>query len=443
MRSSVDLPRTFRVRQLYDDPTVADVPAAVEEQLATLDLARRVGAGDSVAIAAGSRGITNIAAVVSAVAAHLRGLGARPFVVPAMGSHGGGTADGQRAILADHGITEEGCGCPIRVSMETAVVAEAAAGFPIHIDAHAHAADHIVVCNRIKPHTQFSGPVESGLMKMLLIGLGKRAGAQIYHRAIKDFSFGEIVAQVAPEVVERCSVVAGVALVENRRGGTALVEAILGPEIATREPRLLDRAREMMPRLPFDRADILLIDRVGKDISGTGFDVAVVGRKEAFHAAGENEWPKVRMVALRDLTDASHGNGEGMGLAEFCLQRMLDKVDLRITRINSLTSGHLPASMLPIAMPNDRELLAAMLPHIGLAPPQEARLLWVRDTKTLDEVECGEVYREEARARPDLEVLTGLRPLPIDRVGDLPATVDGHPDLAPAAAAVTGARAPT
>ena len=422
----MDFPNTFRIRQRYSDPTISDVPAAVERQLAALQLSGQVQPGHSVAIAAGSRGIANIAAVVRVVAAHLTRLGAAPFVVPAMGSHGGGSADGQRALLAGFGITQESCGCPIRASMDTVVVTEAAEGFPIHVDAQAHAADHIIVCNRIKPHTQFTGPIESGLMKMMLIGLGNHTGAKIYHRAIKEFSFGQIVERVAAEVVERSSVLAGVALVENRRGATAIVEAIPGVDIVRREPFLLERAREMLPRLPFDLVDILLIDRIGKDISGTGFDVTVTGRKQLVHASGADETPAVRMIALRDLTDASHGNAEGVGLAEFCRQRLIDKADLQVTRINSLTSGHVAASMLPIAMASDRELLAAMLPQIGLRPPVEARLLWIGDTESVDEVECGEAYLQEASERSDLEVISPPRPLPFDDDGNLPDRVAGY-----------------
>jgi hypothetical protein len=209
-------PRVFKVRQLFDVEQVDDVAAAVDSSLSALDLGAKIQAGDTVAISAGSRGIANIDIAIGAIVKHLQALGAEPFVVPAMGSHGGGTAEGQREILAGYGITEEMMGCPIRASMETVVVCEAAEGFPVHFDKHAWEADHVVVCNRVKPHTHFVGEIESGLMKMMLIGLGKHNGAKIYHRAIMDFSFAQIVRSVAKEVLDKCGVIAGVALVENQ-----------------------------------------------------------------------------------------------------------------------------------------------------------------------------------------------------------------------------------
>jgi hypothetical protein len=412
-------PLIFRVRQKFDVSQLDDVPGEVEAQLWRLSLGNKIKAGQTVAIAAGSRGIANICHIIKAIVGHIKRLGADPFIVPAMGSHGGGTAEGQQRILESYGITERFCGCPIRSSMETVIVCEADEGFPVHFDKYAYAADHVVLCNRIKTHTQFVGDIESGLMKIMLIGLGKHSGAKIYHQAIKDYSFGQILRSVADEVLAKCSIAAGVGIVENGYCQTARIEAVLPEQFEDREKELLIQAKQWGPRLPFKTADILLIDEVGKKISGTGFDLSVVGRKYLVHKAADDEYPKVRMIALRDLTDISHGNAQGMGLAEFCRTRLLEKVDVDVTRINALTSGHFTGSMLPLDYDTDSEMLQVMLSQIGLTEPPDAKLLWIRNTLALTEVECSAAYLDEAHSCDDLEILTGLRPLPFDASGNL------------------------
>lgn len=414
-----DFPAIFRVRQHFDDPKLGDVNAEVEAQLSRLSLGRRIKPDHTVAIPVGSRGIANVRHIIKAIIDHLKRLGASPFIVTAMGSHGGGTVEGQLRIIENYGINENFCGCPIRASMETVVVCEAAEGFPVHFDRHAYGADHVVVCNRIRPHTQFIGDIESGLMKMMLIGLGKRTGATIYHRAFRDFSFGRIVRSVAHEVLSRCSVVAGVAIVENAWGQTARIEAIPPERFEEREKVLLELARRWMPRLPFRTAGILLIDEVGKNISGTGFDLSVVGRRHHAHKAADEEFPKIKMIGLRDLAEQSYGNAEGMGLAEFCRSRLLEKRDETITRVNSLTSGHHMAAMVPLDFETDRQMLRAMLSQVGLAEPEDATLMWIRNTRDVAEVECSAVYETEATGRDDLEILCKPRPLAFDADGNL------------------------
>ncbi|MFM7843757.1 MAG: lactate racemase domain-containing protein [Planctomycetota bacterium] len=413
-------PRIFRVRQTFEAPRVADVEATVHEQLARLQLSQKIQPGQQVAITAGSRGIAGIRFILRAIVAHLRTLGAEPFLVPAMGSHGGGTAAGQREVLQSYGVTEEFCGCPIRASMETVVVCQAAEGFPVHFDKHAFGADHVVVCGRVKPHTNFVGDIESGLMKMMLIGLGKHAGAKIYHRAILDYNFGQILRSVAREVLSRCRIVAGVAIVENAYDETGLIEAVAPQDFEAREKELLVLARQWLPKLPFPVADFLLIDEIGKNISGTGMDTNVIGRKYNDHAAAEHEFPKVKRIAVRGLTHETHGNATGVGIAEFCRSRVVEQMDQRVTRINSLTGGHPTAAMLPLDYPSDREIFDVALPTIGLTEPPHARLLWIRNTLEVGEVECGEAYWEAARTRTDLEVIVPPRPLPFDDAGNLP-----------------------
>lgn len=414
-----EFPKMFRVRQRFEGPELADAAGAVESELAGLSLRERVRPGQTVAITAGSRGIANIGPILQAAVRHFRQLGASPFIVPAMGSHGGGTAQGQRKILESYGITEDFCGCPIRSSMDTVVVCRAAEGFPVHFDKLAYRADHVVVCNRVKPHTLFTGEVESGLMKMMLIGLGKHDGARVYHRAIKDYSFGQIVGSVAREVLSKCSILAGLAVVENSYGRTARIRALRPEALLEGEKTLLRQARGWMPRLPFEAADILLVDEIGKNISGSGLDLNVVGRKHLWHSPAEHEVPKIRIIAVRDLSSLTHGSAVGIGTVEFCRRRALEKMDVGMTRVNALTGGFTMEAMIPLDYPSDREMLRVMLSQIGLTEPLDARLLWIRNTMALAEVECSAAYLEEARGRKDLAILTDPRPLSFNLEGNL------------------------
>lgn len=418
-------PRIFRVRQHFTGPTIADVAAEVKAELSKLPLHQRIKPGESVAVTAGSRGIANIAVIIRATVEHLKTLGAEPFIVPAMGSHGGGTAEGQVEILTGYGITPEFCGCPIKASMETIVVCETKEGFPVHFDKFASEADHVLVVGRVKPHTGFVGDIESGLMKMMLIGLGKHRGALIYHRAIQDYSFPQIVRSVAAEVIAKCKIVAGLGVVENEREETAKIQAVLPEELEAREKELLVLAKKWIPRLPFDRCHVLLVDQMGKNISGTGMDTNVVGRKYNDHKAMEDEYPKVKVIAVRSLTEETHGNATGVGMAEFCLTRVIKQIDERKTRINCLTGGHVAAGMHPFDYATDREILDVALPTIGLAEPPDAKVLWVHNTLDLVEVECSEAYLPQAREMKNLEILTEPRAMPFDAAGNLPDSVKG------------------
>ena len=413
-------PQMFRVRQKFDAPRLDDILAAVRSELAGLNLQRKVKPGQTVAITAGSRGIANIHLIIKAAVQYFQSLGAKPFIVPAMGSHGGGTAEGQRAIIEGYGITEEFCGCPIKAGMETIVVCQTAEGFPVHFDKYASEADHVLVCGRVKPHTDFVGDVESGLMKMMLIGLGKHNGARVYHRAILDYSFTQIVRSVAGQVLKRCRIVAGLATIENGYDETAKIAAVPAEAMEEHEKLLLIEAKRWMPRLPFKRVDILFIDELGKNISGAGIDTNVVGRKFEFHRAAADEWPKVKRIAVRGLTEETHGNASGSGLIEFCTTRTLRQMDDRITRINCLTSGNVAACMLPVNFDTDREILDEALPTIGLTEPLDAKILWIHNTLDLAEVECSQVYWDEAQGRDDLEIISELRELPFDSDGNLP-----------------------
>jgi hypothetical protein len=414
------LPKIFRVRQKFEAPRVLDIASEVERQLAGLELGRVIRPGQSVAITAGSRGISNIRVITKAVVDHVKGLQARPFIVPAMGSHGGGTAEGQLEVLYSYGITEEYCGCPIRASMQTVIVCQTAEGFDVHFDRHAFEADHVLVCNRIKPHTGFVGDIESGLMKMMLIGLGKHEGAKVYHRAIQDYSFGQIVRSVAGRVLESCRVAGGLAIVENPYDQTAFLEAVAPANFESREKELLVLAKKLLPRLPFEHIDLLIIDEIGKNISGTGMDTNVVGRKYYDHRAARNEFPKVKRIMVRGLTEETHGNASGIGLVEFVTSRALQQTDMQKTRVNCITANHVSAAMIPIDFPTDRETIETALSTLGMTGPEQTRIVWIRNTLELGEVECSEACLAETRERNDLEVLTDPRPLPFDADGNLP-----------------------
>jgi hypothetical protein len=413
-------PQIFRVRQILERPRVEDVPAQVEAEMAKLRLADRVKPGQSVAVGVGSRGIAQIDKIVRAVVQHFLRLEAQPFIVPAMGSHGGGKAERQRAILESYGVTESFCGCPIRAGMETVEIEQAAGGFPIHFDRIAAEADHVFICPRVKPHTSFSGSIESGLMKMLLVGLGKLEGARVFHRAIHDFRFEQLVRNVGRRILECCRIVGAMAVVENAYGEVARLEGVAPPDFERADERLLVEAKRLMPRLPFDFAHVLIVDQIGKDISGSGMDTNVVGRKYRDGQQAFNETPNMRRIIVRGLTAATQGVAHGVGLADFCKTRLVRQTDVDATWVNGLASGSVSISAFPLHFETDRELLDASLAIIGLVEPPDAKLLWIKNTLDLEEVECSTTFLNAARERPDLEILAGLRNMPLDAAGNLP-----------------------
>lgn len=413
------LPLMIRVRQQLPSERLADVPAEVERQLAQLRLNDKVRPGQTVAITVGSRGIAGIAEITRAIVRHFLALGAKPFIVPAMGSHGGGTAAGQREVIEGYGVTEKYVGCPIRSSMETVIVTETRGGVPVHFDKFASEADHVVVAGRIKPHTRFVGEIESGLHKMMLIGLGKHEGAKVYHQAIHDFTFAEIIHDVADVVLSRCKVVCGVGIVENALDQTAIIEAVPPAEFAVREAALLRKAREFLPRLPFRSCDLLIVDRIGKDISGTGMDTNVVGRKFNDHEATEQDDADCRRIFVRGLTAKTHGNATGIGIAEFTNRRTIDALDYNITRINCVTAGHPTGAMLPIWYDTDREAVEAALSTAGRTPPEQARVIHIQDTLHLSECLVSEAYATEIAKHGHLQMLAGPQPMQFDAAGNL------------------------
>lgn len=414
----ITFPKMFHLRQTFDGPQLPDVAAEVTQQLSTLGLENIVSKDQTVAICAGSRGIANVALITKTVVDFVKQLGGIPFIVPAMGSHGGATPAGQLEILSTYGITEDYCGCEIRASMETVVVCQSDEGVDIHFDRHAYEADHVIVCNRVKLHTDFVGERQSGLMKMMLIGLGKHTGASLYHRAFRDYSFDQIARSVSDRVIQECRVLAGLAIVENGFEQTAKIQAIAPSEIDTRELELLELSKKWMARLPFDTIDLLIIDEIGKNISGTGMDTNVVGRKSDENRAIDGERPRIQKIAVRSLTEATHGNATGIGLADFTTQRVLDQMDYAMTRVNCVTSGRTAVGMIPIHFPTDREMISAALHTCGLTPPHEARVVHIRNTLDMAEMKCSEAFLPEAASRNDLDV-GSQQDLEFDNAGNL------------------------
>jgi hypothetical protein len=410
----------LRVRQGFERPRVEDVPRAVRTALERLNLGRTIRPGQTVALTAGSRGIANIPLVLQSVVRFLRDLGAQPFLVPTMGSHGGATAEGQKALLESYGITEGFVGAPIRASMETVSVGDSVEGFSVLLDKHASQADHIGVVARVKPHTGFHGPIESGLLKMMLIGLGKHAGALLYHRVLLEYPFDQIVRSVSRTMRERAPIAFGLGLVENAFDDTAHVEAVLPADFEPREEAMLVLAKKWLARLPFAEADLLVVDEIGKDISGSGMDTNVVGRKRAFRDAPMTSGqPNMRRIFVRGLTARTHGNATGIGLADFTTNRLVRAMDYRATIINCLTSGYPEGANLPVHLETDREVLDAALAIIGHRAPETARVMRIRNTLCLTEIEASEPCFGNGPALNPLEVLAE-QPLNFERDGNLP-----------------------
>ena len=415
-------PKFLRIRQTFERPVVRDVAAAVRAALEPLDLGRTIKPGHTVALTAGSRGIANIPAVLKATADVLKGLGARPYLVPAMGSHGGGTAEGQRKILESYGITEDFVGAPIRASMEVVSLGATAEGFPVVLDKHAGEADHIGVVARVKPHTAYHGPVESGLLKMMMIGLGKHAGALEYHRILLEQPYDRVVRSVGRHMRAHARIAFGLALVENAYDETALIEGARPADFEPREEELLVKARRWLARLPWDKADLLVIDEIGKDVSGSGMDTNVVGRKRAVRMGHSTfAQPEMRHIFVRGLSAKTHGNAAGIGLADFTTSRLVHAMNYKATVINCLTAGYPEGAMVPVYFDTDREVLDAALVIAGTRRPEETRVMHIRNTLCLEEMEISEPCLEDAGRQTDFAILGAARAAALDGAGNLAA----------------------
>jgi hypothetical protein len=400
-------PRWAKVRQRLDATDVGDVAAAVARELARPEATKAIGVGTRVCFTAGSRGIDQIDAVLRACVAEARKLGAEPFIIPAMGSHGGATAEGQLNVLAHYGITPAAMGCEIRASMETVELGRVEGEIPVFFDKIAfEQADVVIPVARVKPHTDFHGPIESGLMKMIAIGLGKQKGADAFHR--EGFvRFSTLIPAVGLFTLSHVNMPFGIALVENGYSHLSLIEAVPSPRIMDREPELLRLARQRMGRLPGERIDILFVDEIGKNISGDGADPNVIMRDISglLETSELNLKPVIHRVIFRDLTDDTEGNACGVGLGDFVLRRLADKIDPIATYMNVITSKYPAGGRTPMVVDNDRQALYLALASAQRVEAETAKIARIKNTKDVEEFWASEPLLPELIATGRVEML--------------------------------------
>ncbi len=411
-----DFPQLYRVRQTFPRTVEKDLPAAVRREIAPF--LGQVKPGQQIAITGSSRGIANLASVIREAAKSLKEAGAQPFVVPGMGSHGGATAPGQIEMLEANGITEASVGCPIRASMDVIQIGTTATGFPVYFDRIASEADGVLVVNRVKPHTGFTEKVESGICKMLVIGLGKQAGASKIHQQALKVPMGTMVLQASKMIVESPEVkfLGALALVDNAYKDTAVVKGIpltRHDGLVAVESGLLKQAYDLLPRIPYDDLDVLIVDEIGKNVSGSGMDTNVIGRKEGMTR------PRIGGIYVRGLTPESHGNATGMGNADVMPRRLLPEIDLHSTYMNVYTAKVLRGAKMPLLVEHDLQALQVVASVRAEADPQTARIAWIRNTSKLTEFWISAALLEESRANNRLEVLSGPHPFQFDPQGAL------------------------
>ncbi len=406
------LPDMVLIRQRLENETLGGIPRAVAEEAVRIGLEQRVRPGQSVAIAVGSRGIDRLAQVTRSLCDLFRGLGARPFIVSAMGSHGGATPEGQTRVLADLGISEQTMDAPLRIGLRTVHLGDSCQGMPVLVDALAAEADHLVVVNRIKAHTKFKAPVESGLMKMLAVGLGNDQGARLLHGLAPAYGMFALINAAARMILERGNLLCGVGLVENGLGRLHTLRLLSPNEISEQEPRLLTLAKRLAPKLPFDDLDVLVVDEIGKDISGTGMDTNVTGRNRDI-LGDFTSTPRIKRIFVRDLSPGTAGNALGIGFADVTTDRVARAMDSEKTVINALTGLSPEKAALPLHLPTDRLALAATIHTLGAISPEKLRMARIRNTKHLERLLVSPALLNDP---PALEILRS--PLPMDFIGD-------------------------
>ena len=407
-----DIPAVFKLRQRFPRPVEPDLVAAVWREMAPI--LANVESGQRIAVTGSSRGIANLALVVRECVSALRDAGADPFVVPAMGSHGGATPEGQVRVLDDtNGITEESVGCRIESSMEVVQIGTTSSGFPVYQDRLCHDADGVLAINRVKPHTGFTERVESGICKMLVIGMGKQAGASKIHHQGRRLGMGRLVLEGTRIIVDasRPRLVGAIALVENAFKGTAVVQRVPVDScdaLIEAESVLLERAYGLLPRLPFDELDGLVVDEIGKNVSGAGMDTNVIGKKDGLTT------PRIGAIYVRGLTEGTHGNAVGLGNADIMPRSLLPHVDLNSTYMNAFTAKRLSICKVPMLVENELQALQVLLNFRAEEDPASLRLAWIRNTSMLDELWASEALLDDARDNPSIEVLSEPAPIGFD-----------------------------
>jgi hypothetical protein len=393
----MNFPELHILEQDFKPAAPLDLPSCAREKLERTGLLDAVKPGQTVLITAGSRGVGCMVEVLAAVAAAVRDKGGRPLILPAMGSHGGGTAEGQIEVLEHLGQTPETLGAPIHDRMEPVVVGEAEK-CPVYADRAAVEADHILIVNRVKEHTEFIGAIESGLLKMAVVGLGRVAGAEVMHQLAVRISYVKAIQAMARVLFQKLPILGGVAILEDKTNTVRRLEAVPAPAVFEREPQLLAEARQHHASLPFDRLDVLLVDEIGKDVSGAGFDTKVIGRIMNIYEK-ECERPRITRIVLRDLSARTGGNAIGLGLADYVHRRVVDKMDAGMTALNCITAVAPEKARIPIVVPSDRLALEDAFRSIGLWNASSVRLAWIINTSDLRRLAVSPALAAEARAK--------------------------------------------
>lgn len=397
----LELPLFRLIQQRFAVPPPIDVAEALGREWPRLQDSTRLKSGDEIAVAVGSRGIDHLADIVRSLVERLHQAGCRPFIIPAMGSHGGATAKGQQALLASLGVTEEQVGAPVRASMDVVHVGEAG-GIPLLVDRLAQSAQGIVLVNRIKPHTDFAGPLGSGLTKMLCIGLGKHAGAEVYHRAAMQADLGDIIASCGHRLLEILPIIFGVAVIENQHHQVCTLQLVPAREMELVEVVLQGEARALLPGLPLDDIDLLIVDEMGKDISGAGLDPNVIGRTVGAWSL-QRERPRIGRIFVRGLTPGSHGNACGLGFVDVATPRLLDSIDLDATAINAVTSCAPEDARLPLTLPTERDAVSIALSTVRLHTLDDVRIVHIKNTSEVSRLLVSEGCLPSLSGRTDID----------------------------------------
>lgn len=411
----IEIPKVHLIHQNFINDEIKDVPAYLRERINTESIKSRIKPGMKVVMTGSSRQIANMPLILKELAAFVKEQSAYPYIIPAMGSHGGATAEGQRKILESYGITEEACGCPIFSSMDTVQVGVMSCGDEVRMDKFAHSADAIIVVGRIKPHTAFRGPYESGLIKMIAIGMGKREGADSLHRAGFDM-MGVRLPEYAKVVFDHCNVIFGVAAIENEYDRTCRIEVIPAEEIFDKEPALLEYSKRRLPRILFPETDILMVHEIGKNFSGSGMDPNVTG---TFVIPTLSGGIKKQRTIVFDISLQSHGSYVGLGMADITTKRAFEKLDTNATYFNIITSMLLNNVKIPMIMEDDKLALQTAIKTLIGVDKSKIRIVYIKNTLSLHEVLISEALLQEAKNQKEIEIIEGPRPLRFDANGNL------------------------
>ncbi len=413
----------IEVRQNFPASQPLNLHAVIEQQFAAEGIAAKISPGMRIAVGVGSRGIANLRQIVRSTLDILGRAGAKPFIVPAMGSHGGATPEGQAQVLAEYGITPEELGVPFETSMEARTIGTTPGGLDVVFSAVALQAEGIVVINRVKPHTDFHGTLGSGIQKMLTIGFGKHAGAANAHRAAIRMGHEKVIREFAGVILKSVPVLCGVAIVEDQHHQTAEVHVIRPENIVSEEKRLLEKSWTLMPRLPVEEIDLLILDQIGKEISGTGMDTNVIGRGilgySATLSSDDARSPRIFRIFVRDLSPHTNGNGIGIGLADFTTSRLVRELDLRSTYINALTSLGLPTVKIPIHFETDCETIRHAVASLASAHPERLRIMRISDTLNLERMLVSESCIDTLHGDPGVTIVGRPEPMRFNAAGNL------------------------